>query len=76
MDEVVIINLINTVIRHGQASTWCNSEIIEQLIDCGLTEKDFIKYGFGDFVADYFKNPDEDLPKMSTRDFIKWRRSL
>lgn len=61
MDEQVIINLINTIIRHGQDATWCDSDIIEQLIECGLTEQDFIKYGFGDFVADYFKDPEEDF---------------
>lgn len=61
MDNNVIINLINTVIRHGQDATWCDSDIIEQLIECGLTEKDFSEYGFGDFVEDYFKDPEEDF---------------
>lgn len=74
MNEQVIINLINTVIRHGQDSTWCDSDIIEQLIECGLTEQDFIKYGFGDFVADYFKEPDEEdddeyIPSSTNGDY-------
>ena len=60
MDKQVIINLIDAAIREGQEATLCDSEIIERLIDCGLTEENFIEYGFGDFVADYFKDPDWD----------------
>lgn len=60
MDRNVIANLINAVIRDGQEATLCDSDIIETLIDCGLTEKDFIDYEFGDFVADYFREPDKE----------------
>jgi hypothetical protein len=69
MDRQVIINLINTIIRDGQDATWCDSDIIEQLICCGLTEQDFIEYGFGDFVADYFKEPEEYIPSSSNGDY-------
>ena len=60
MDSNVITNLIDTVIEDNRAATWSDSEIIEKLIKCGLEEKDFIRYGFGDFVEDYFNNDDED----------------
>ena len=56
MDENVIYNLINTIISDNEAAYWSDSEIIEKLIKCGLTEQDFVKYGFGDFVEDYFKS--------------------
>ena len=60
MDKNAITNLINAAIEAGHDATLCDSDIIEHLIDCGLTEKDFIEYGFGDFVEDYFKEPDWD----------------
>lgn len=60
MDSNVITNLIDTIIEDNRAATWSDSEIIEKLIKCGLEEKDFIRYGFGDFVEDYFNNDDED----------------
>ena len=60
MDKQVIINLINTIIRDNEEAYWSDSEIIDKLIKCGLTEQDFIEYGFGDFVEDYFKDFEED----------------
>ena len=61
MDGNVIINLINAIIRDGQDAALCDSDIIEELIECGLTENDFVRYGFWDFVADYFKDPCSDI---------------
>jgi hypothetical protein len=60
MDSNVITNLIDAIIKDNRAATWSDNEIIEKLIKCGLEEKDFIRYGFGDFVEDYFNNDDED----------------
>jgi hypothetical protein len=59
MDKQVVINLINTIIRDGRDATWCESDIIEKLMKCGLTEWDLIEYGFGDLVSDYCKKEEE-----------------
>ena len=61
MNRNIIANLIDTIIKDNRAATWSDSEIIDKLIDCGLEEKDFVEYGFEDFVEDYFNNDDNDF---------------
>ena len=70
MDNNVIANLIDTIINDNRAATWSDSEIIEKLIKCGLEEKDFIHYGFEDFVEDYFCIDDEDDDNDFLQDLI------
>ena len=49
-------NLIEAMINYGENACWCDSEIIETLIDCGITEQDFIDCGYGEYTKEYFKN--------------------
>ena len=49
-------NLIEAMINYGENACWCDNEIIETLIDCGITEQDFIDCGYGEYTREYFKN--------------------
>ena len=53
-------NLINAMIDYGLDDQWNDSDIIDMLIECGITEEDFKNYGFGDFVKAYFSDSEED----------------
>lgn len=54
-DLRVIKNLITAVSEYALKYQWCDSEAIDTLVSCGITEQDFINCGYGDFVKDYFK---------------------
>ena len=49
-------NLIEAMINYGEDNFWTDNDIIESLIDCGITEEDFKDCGYGDFVKEYFEN--------------------
>lgn len=53
--ENVVKNLITAVFEYALEYQWCDSETIDTLVRCGITEQDFIACGYGDFVKDYFK---------------------
>lgn len=57
MDDnlTIIKNLISAMSDYGLEYSWTDSDIIDTLISCGITEKDFIDCGYGDFIKDYFK---------------------
>jgi len=52
--------LIEVMINYGQEEAcWDDSEIIDRLIECGITEEDFKNCGYGDFVKAYFSDEEE-----------------
>lgn len=56
MKKNVIKNLIDAVVEYGQSANWDDSEIIDTLVDCGITEENFNDCGYGEFVREYFAN--------------------
>ena len=53
-DLMIVRNLIRAMCEYGLENSWTDNDIIEALIDCGITEQDFIDCGCGDLVKDYF----------------------
>lgn len=51
----VVKNLIKAMSEYALENQWCDSEAIDALVECGITEQEFIACGYGDFVKDYFK---------------------
>ena len=48
------------MINYGQEEAcWDDSEIIDRLIECGITEEDFKNCDYGDFVKAYFSDEEE-----------------
>lgn len=47
--------LIEAMINYGEDNFWTDNDIIESLIDCGITEEDFKDCGYGNFVKAYFE---------------------
>ena len=47
-------NLIAVMAEYGMNHCWNDNDIIETLVDCGITEDDFKACGYGDFVSKYF----------------------
>jgi len=55
-DELhAIRNLISAMSEYGRTFSWCDSDIIDALISCGINRADFERAGAGDFVKDYFE---------------------
>jgi hypothetical protein len=52
--------LIEAMVNYGQDSFWSDSEIIDMLIECGITEEDFKDCGYGDFTKAYFNDDTEN----------------
>lgn len=52
-------NLVDAMVSYGLEACWCDSEIIDALIECGITEEDFVRCGYGDFVKNYFAECEE-----------------
>ena len=65
IDDIVIHKLLDIIIDDKRDADWSDNAIIEELINCGLTKEDFVKYGFERFVEDYFEDDEyaEDLPR-------------
>lgn len=51
----VVNNLITAMFNFAFENQWCDSEAIDALVGCGITEQEFIACGYGHFVKDYFK---------------------
>ena len=49
-------NLIAAMAEYGMNHCWNDNDIIETLIDCGVTEDDFKACGYGEFVSEYFRD--------------------
>lgn len=50
----LIKNLIIAVTEYALVYNWSDGDAIDTLVDCGITEQDFIDCGYGDFVREYF----------------------
>lgn len=48
--------LMDAVAEYGMENNWCDHDIIEVLVDMGITKEDFVKYGKYDFVKEYFES--------------------
>lgn len=51
-----IKNLIDSLAAYALEHYWNDSDVIDMLIDCGITEQDFIECGYGNFVKGYFSD--------------------
>ena len=51
----VVNNLITAMFDFALENQWCDSEAIDVLVQCGITEQEFIACGYGEFVKDYFE---------------------
>ena len=56
MNKDVIKNLIEVVVYYGHNAYCSDSEIIDTLVDCGITEQDFKDLGYWSVVKEYFEN--------------------
>lgn len=58
--------LMDAVAEYGLESGWCDNEIIDTLVECGVTQEDFQKYGKADFVKEYFETEErkEDMQSI------------
>ena len=63
----VVENLIKAMIEYALENSWSDSDVIDTLVGCGITEQDFIRCGYGDFVKEYFKNEQQ----KKGHDFVK-----
>lgn len=70
----VIANLIDAVAKFGMESNWCDSDIIETLMDCGVTKEDFKRYGFWEFAQPYFEDKEDKGDKYEALaiDIYNW----
>lgn len=55
-ERTVVNNLIQAMADYAMENDWLDSEMIDALVDCGITEDDFKNNGYGDFVKEYFEN--------------------
>lgn len=58
MDNTVLMNLIDAVAKYGAEASWADNDIIDSLVDMGVTQEDFVQCGLGDFVKEYFDESD------------------
>lgn len=47
--------LIDSMIEFGSERGWGDNKTIEALVSCGVKREDFVRYGHGDSVKDYFE---------------------
>jgi len=59
-DMEVTKELIEAMVNYAQCASWTDNDVIEALIDCGITEEDFKHCGYGDFVKEYFNDDSEE----------------
>lgn len=62
----VVKNLMDAMAAYGLEAGWTDADMIDALVECGITKNDFEKYGKGDFVKDYFEE-EVDSPSLSDR---------
>jgi len=62
----VVKSLIAAMADYGMENFWNDSDIIEALIDVGVTQEDFQKAGYENFVKEYFED-EEIIPLNDTQ---------
>ena len=62
----VVKNLMNAMAAYGLEAGWTDADMIDALVECGITKSDFEKYGKGDFVKEYFEE-EVDSPSLADR---------
>lgn len=60
-------NLIKAMVAYGLEYNWSDSDIIEALVDLGVTHDDFCHAGAQDFVKDYFAEPHTEKSSLNDR---------
>ena len=68
----VVTNLINAMAAYGEENNWCDSDIIDALIEVGVTEADFKRTEHWDFVKSYFEEPEESKYEALAKDIYNW----
>ena len=63
----VVKNLIQAVADYGLDSCWNDSDVINALIDLGVTKEDFEKAGYSDFVKEYFEEEKDNKPSVDSQ---------
>ena len=58
-------NLIKAMVAYGIEYNWCDSDIIDTLIEIGITYDDFCHAGANDFVKEYFEIPLEGRTSLN-----------
>lgn len=53
--------LMDAMVEYAQEGAWNDSDCIEALLECGITEEDFKKYGKWDSVKEYFEDEKPSL---------------
>ena len=67
-----VANLIDAMAAYGEEGNWCDSDIIDALIDCGVTKEDFKRTEYWDFVKSYFEEPEESKYEALAKDIYNW----
>ena len=57
--------LIDAVAEYGLEFGWNDNDMIDTLVDCGVTYEDFKKYGKEDFVKGYFEEEEVGLNEVT-----------
>lgn len=64
----VVKSLIVAMADYGMENSWNDSDIIDALIDAGVTQEDFQKAGYENFVKEYFE--DEEITRKLNRSIL------
>lgn len=59
--------LIHAMAEYGLENSWNDSDIIDALIDVGVTKEDFQNAGYAHFVKDYFKDEKTEKPSIDSQ---------
>ena len=61
----VVENLINVMVAYAMESGWSDTDIIEQLVTCGITEADFEAFGYEEYAKEYFDKTQNNIKNLS-----------
>lgn len=62
--------LIEAVAEYGLEYSWTDNDVIDSLVDMGITKEDFIKCGKYDFVKEYFESDDKEDQQFEPLDSV------
>ena len=60
-DKDIVKNLIDAMAEYALEAAWNDSDIIDALVGCGITQADFERSGYGEFVRSYFEEEEENV---------------
>lgn len=68
--------LMDAMAAYGLEYGWCDNDIIQALVDCGLEYDDFKKHGKEDFVKEYFEIEEEHANNISSKNPERQMKAL